>query len=175
MDIIQMSISDLKEYKRNARKNDKGVAKVAESIKQFGFLNPIVITKDNTIISGHTRLKAAKQLGLEYVPCIIQDMSEEDARLARIIDNKSHEYATWDVDKLHKELNAINLNFKNTFFVVGRDRTFFTENKVLCFGNCEIPITEDEYNRLKKVYDRYIAKNKTYIGFVLFLLGGDEE
>lgn len=174
MEIINKRIDEIKEYEGNARRNDAGVAKVAESIKEFGFLNPITIDANGVIISGHTRLKAAIQLGLEEVPCIVQDLSEEDAKLARIIDNKSHEYSTWDVGKLHKELGGINLDFKNTFFTPNRDRKFFTDNKFLIFGNNELPITEDEYNRLRAVYDAYIAENKTYLGFVLFLTGGKE-
>lgn len=175
MEIIYKPVGDLIEYEGNARKNDLGVAKVVESIKIFGFLNPIVIDANNVIIAGHTRLKAAKQLGLEEVPCIISDLSEEDAKLARIVDNKSHEYSTWDVGKLHQELNTIGLDFKNTFFTPSRDKRFFAENKVLIFGNTELPITEDEYNRLKAVYSAYIERNKTYLGFVSYLTGGGEE
>lgn len=175
MEIVYKRTDELIEYEGNARRNDAGVAKVAESIKEFGFLNPITIDANNVIISGHTRLKAAKQLGLEEVPCIVQDMSEEDAKLARIIDNKSHEYSTWDVGKLHKELDGIGTGFKTMFFTPNRDRKFFTENKFLIFGNNELPITEEEYARLKAVYDDYISRNKTYLGFVLFLTGGKEE
>ena len=175
MEVIYKPVGELIEYEGNARRNDAGVAKVAESIKEFGFLNPILIDPNNVIISGHTRLKAAKQLGLEEVPCIVSDLSEEDARLARVIDNKSHEYSTWDVGKLHQELNGIGLDFKTTFFTPNRDRQFFTQNKMMIFGNNELPITEDEYNRLKAVYDAYIAENKTYMGFVLYLTGGKDE
>lgn len=172
MEIINKRVDELIEYEGNARKNDAGVAKVAESIQQFGFLNPIIINANNIIISGHTRLKAAKQLGMECVPCIVQNLSEDEARLARIVDNKSHEYSTWDVGKLHQELNGIGLNYKTTFFTPNRDRKFFTENKMLIFGNTELPITENEYSRLKAVYDEYINRNKTYLGFVMFLTGG---
>lgn len=175
MEIVYRKVDELVEYEGNARRNDAGVAKVAESIREFGFLNPITIDANNVIISGHTRLKAAKQLELTEVPCIVQNLSDEDVKLARIIDNKSHEYSTWDVGKLHQELSGIGTNFKTTFFTPNRDRKFFTENKFLIFGNNELPITEDEYSRLKAVYDAYIEKNKTYLGFVLFLTGGKEE
>lgn len=175
MEIIYKRVDELIEYEKNARNNDNAVAKVAQSIKDFGFLNPITIDANNVIISGHTRIKAAKELGMESVPCIVQDMSEEDAKLARIVDNKSHEYSTWDVGKLHKELEGINLDFKTTFFRPNRDRKFYTENKMLIFGNNEIPITEDEYKELKALYDAYIAKNKTYLGFVMYLTGGEAE
>lgn len=173
--VIEKRVDELIEYEGNARRNDGGVAKVAESIWEFGFLNPITIDANNIIISGHTRLKAAKQLGLEKVPCIVQELSEEDAKLVRIIDNKSHEYSTWDVGKLHQELDSIGMDFKTKFFTPNRDRRFFKENKMLLFGNNELPISEEEYARLKAVYDDYIDKNKTYMGFVMFLTGGVEE
>ena len=175
MEVIQKPIDEIREYEGNARRNDAGVAKVAESIRNFGFLKPIVIDANNVIISGHTRLKAARQLGMETVPCIVQNLSEEDAKLARIVDNKSHEYSTWDVGKLHQELDGIHLDSKLTFFTPNRDRKFFTDNKLLIFGNNELHITDEEYARLKALYDEYIAKNKTYMGFVMFLTGGDVE
>lgn len=175
MEIVYKKIDEVKEYEENARRNDAGVAKVAESIKEFGFLNPITVDKNGVIISGHTRLKAAIQLGMEEVPCIVQDMSEEDAKLARIVDNKSHEYSTWDVGKLQQELSGIGMDFKTTFFTPNRDRKFYQENKVLVFGNNELPITEEEYSRLKAIYDAYIEKNKTYLGFVMYLVGGEAE
>lgn len=175
MEIIYKKIEELIEYEDNARRNDASVAKVAESIKEFGFLNPITIDANSVIISGHTRLKAAKLLGLTEVPCIVSELSEEDARLARIIDNKSHEYSTWDVGKLHKELSTIGTEFKTTFFTPNRDRKFYKENKFLIFGNNELPISEDEYSRLKVLYDAYIDKNKTYLGFVMYLTGGEQE
>lgn len=175
MEVINKQVDELVEYEGNARRNDAAVAKIADSIQEFGFLNPITIDKNNVIISGHTRLKAAKQLGMEEVPCIVLDMSEEDAKLARIVENKSHEYSTWDVGKLHQELDGIGMDFKTTFFTPNRDRKFFKENKMLIFGNNELPITEEEYARLKALYDSYIEENKTYMGFVMFLTGGEEE
>ena len=175
MEIIYKKVNELTEYEDNARKNDAGVAKVAESIKQFGFLNPIVIDTKGVIIAGHTRLKAAKLLEMEEVPCVISDLPEEEAKLARIVDNKSHEYSTWDVGKLHQELAGINLNVKTTFFTPNRDRKFYTDNKFLIFGNNELPITEEEYARLKALYDAYIERNKTYMGFVMYLTGGKDE
>jgi len=175
MEVIYKKIDELREYEGNARRNDAGVAKVAESIKQFGFLNPITIDANNVIISGHTRLKAAIQLGMEEVPCIVQNLSEEDAKLARIVDNKSHEYATWDTGKLFKELDSIGLDFKSNFFVTGLDKHYYTANKMLIFGDVQILLTENDFSRLKNVYDEYISTHKTYLGFVLFLTGGSTE
>ncbi|MBR1373484.1 hypothetical protein IJ556_03425 [bacterium] len=76
---------------------------------------------------------------------------------------------------MHQELNNINLDFKTTFFTPNRDRKFFKENKYLIFGNVQLLITKEEYDRIKAVYDTYINKNKSYIGFVMYLAGGKEE
>ena len=76
MQVINKRVDELVMYEGNARRNDAGVAKVADSIKQFGFLNPITIDANNVIISGHTRLKAAIQLGMEEVPCVVTDLSD---------------------------------------------------------------------------------------------------
>ena len=74
---------------------------VAESIKQYGFLVPLVISADHEIITGHTRFKAAKKLGLSSVPCVIADeLTEEQIKAFRLVDNKVGELAEWDVDLL---------------------------------------------------------------------------
>ena len=71
--IIEKLVDELTPYENNARINDNAVDVVANSIKEFGFKNPIIIDKDGVIVAGHTRLKAAKQLGIDKVPCIIAD------------------------------------------------------------------------------------------------------
>lgn len=105
MKIIELKTDSLKEYENNPRHNEAAVDKVAASIKEFGFKVPIVIDKDNVIIAGHTRLKAAKSLGLDTVPCIIaDDLTEEQVKAFRIADNKTSEFAEWDFAKLEEEL-----------------------------------------------------------------------
>lgn len=172
MDIIYKKIDELKEYADNPRDNEAAVPKVIESIQNFGFINPIAITSDNTIISGHTRLKAAKALGMEEVPCIVHNISENDARLARIIDNKSNEYATWDVFKLQAELDDMPKTDMTFFKSDFRDVKTRLESLTLSFGNIKIPVEEAEYTRLKTVFDEYIRKESTYLGFISFLLEG---
>lgn len=71
MKVFDLRLDLLNEYENNPRFNDEAVGKVAESIKEFGFKVPIIIDKSNTIIAGHTRYKAAKQLGLKKVPCML--------------------------------------------------------------------------------------------------------
>ena len=109
-------VTDLKMYEKNPRKNDKAVECVANSIKEFGFKNPCIIDKDNVLICGHTRVKAANQLGIKEVPCIIaDDLTEEQIKAFRLADNKVAELADWDFDLLESELNDI-LNIDMTDF-----------------------------------------------------------
>lgn len=117
MTIINKRVEDLKEYENNPRHNDNAVEAVANSIKEFGFKVPIVIDKHNVIIAGHTRLKAAKQLGLETVPCVVaDDLTEEQAIAFRLADNKTAELAEWDYEMLQKEIDTIDINMSNFGF-----------------------------------------------------------
>lgn len=108
MKIVEMKVADLIPYERNPRHNDEAVDYVAESIKQFGFNVPIVIDKDNTVVCGHTRLKAAKKLKIKTVPCVVKDdLTDEEIRAYRLADNRSAEKATWDIELLDMELAEI--------------------------------------------------------------------
>ena len=108
MQIIEKSIESIIPYDKNPRFNDEAVKYVAESIQQFGFKVPIIIDKDNVIIAGHTRLKAAKELGYETVPCVLaDDLTPEQVKAFRLADNKVAEYSEWDMDLLQSELMEI--------------------------------------------------------------------
>ncbi len=107
-EIVYKELGDLIPYERNPRKNEKAVEAVCESIRQFGFKNPIVIDTQNVIICGHTRALAAKVLGIKQVPCIVaDDLTEEQIKAFRLVDNKVGELASWDVDLLPLELADI--------------------------------------------------------------------
>ena len=117
LDIVMMKISNLHNYENNPRKNDKAVDAVANSIKSFGFKVPIIIDKNNVLVCGHTRVKAAKKLGIDEVPCIIaDDLTEEQIKAFRIADNKTAELADWDVDKLIDELKGIEIDMQQFGF-----------------------------------------------------------
>lgn len=108
MEIIQKNIDELIPYENNPRKNDSAVQPVANSIKEFGFKIPIIIDANNVIVCGHTRFRAAKQLRLKEIPCIIaDDLSEEQIKAFRLADNKVAEFAEWDQDVLMQELQGI--------------------------------------------------------------------
>ena len=106
--IVYKETKDLIPYANNPRLNDNAVDAVAASIKEFGFKVPIVVDRENVIINGHTRLKAAHKLGLKQVPCIVaDDLTPEQVKAFRLADNKTSELAEWDMDKLDIELGEI--------------------------------------------------------------------
>lgn len=111
MDVRNISVKDLIPYERNTKKHDKTqINNVAESIKQYGFVQPIVIDKDNVVVIGHCRLLAAKQLKMKEVPCVcVDDLTEEQVKALRIVDNKSNE-SEWDLDILPDELAELDLS-----------------------------------------------------------------
>jgi DNA modification methylase len=109
--IIYKQVAELRPYKNNPRKNDAAVEFVAKSIQEFGFKNPIILGKDDEIVCGHTRLKAALHLGLVEVPCIYAtDLTDEQIRAYRLADNKTAERALWDDDLLAVELGDLNID-----------------------------------------------------------------
>ena len=111
MRIIEKPIEEIHPYENNPRVNDRAVEKVAESIAQFGFKQPIVIDKDGVIVAGHTRLMAAKLLGMKKVPTIsAADMTPDQVAAYRIADNKTGELAGWDFEKLDEELGSIDMD-----------------------------------------------------------------
>lgn len=108
LEIKYININDIKPYKKNPRINDNAIPFVMESIKQFGFKNPIIIDKNNVIVCGHTRLRSAEKLGIKEIPCIYaDDLTEEQVKAFRLADNKVSEKAEWDFDLLNDELTDI--------------------------------------------------------------------
>lgn len=117
LNVVMMKTSDLIDYKNNPRKNDKAVEAVADSINSFGFKVPVIIDKNNVLICGHTRVKAAKKLGIEEIPVIIaDDLNEDQIKAFRIADNKTAELADWDMDKLAEELKLIEMDMEQFGF-----------------------------------------------------------
>lgn len=116
MEIINKKLDEIVPYENNPRKNDEAVEYVKKSIEEFGFKVPIVIDKDGVIITGHTRYKASKELGLEEVPCIVaSDLSEEQVKAFRLADNKVAEESEWDYKKLSKELEIVDKEMMDFF------------------------------------------------------------
>lgn len=147
MNIINIELKKIKQYEKNPRKNDEAVGPVAESIKEFGFKVPIIVDKDNVIVAGHTRYKAAKRLKLKEVPCIVaDDLTEEQIKAFRLADNKVGEIAEWDFDLLNMELESISFDMSSFGFNILNEE--------------EKEIEEDEYDLEEKLKNIEEPKSK---------------
>jgi site-specific DNA-methyltransferase (adenine-specific) len=111
MDIIMKSLGEITPYEKNAKKHDETqINNVAESIRQYGFVQPIVIDKEGVIVIGHCRALAAKKLGMDKVPCVcVDDLTPEQVDALRVVDNKTNE-SEWDLTILSDVLKDIDLS-----------------------------------------------------------------
>lgn len=111
MDVKMRPLNSIYPYAANAKRHDeRQIKNVAESIHQFGFVQPIVIDKDGTIVIGHCRALAAKKLGIEEVPCVsVDDLTADQVAALRLVDNKSNE-SEWNIDALTAELSRLDLS-----------------------------------------------------------------
>lgn len=108
LQVEYLDIDKLIPYENNPRVNENAIEKVADSIKEFGFKNPIIIDSDNVIVAGHTRMLSAKKLGLKEVPIIrVNDLTDNQIKAFRIADNKTTEFAEWDLELLEIELEGL--------------------------------------------------------------------
>lgn len=134
MKVQNISLTDIHPYARNPRKNDEAVKNVAASIREFGFLVPLVIDREHEIVAGHTRFKAAQSLGMKEVPCVIADeLTEDQIKAFRLADNKVGELAAWDMDLLPLELADIQMPMTDFGFEAISDEDF-SENFTLDDG-----------------------------------------
>lgn len=123
MKITELDINEIIPYANNPRNNAAAIDAVAASIREFGFKVPVVIDRNNILITGHTRLEAAKKLGLEKIPAIrAADLTEAQVKAYRLADNKVAEIATWDDSALAAELQALDdLDFDMSDFGFSED------------------------------------------------------
>jgi ParB/RepB/Spo0J family partition protein len=109
MKTAEVPITEIFPYENNPRRNEKAVDAVMNSIKQFGFKNPIIVDENMIIVSGHTRRLAALKLGLKTVPVVIaKDLTEEQIRAFRLADNRVASFSSWNEEKLKQEISEIN-------------------------------------------------------------------
>lgn len=169
MQIIQKKLADIVPYANNTKKHDETQIKnVAESIKKYGWVQPIVIDNDGTIVIGHCRALAAERLGIEEVPCVVvSDLTEEEINALRIVDNKTNE-SPWDFDLLSAELTEIDLSdFEFGFEFGGEDYSpdDFGEEFGLADGEkpeiCQMTFTL--HTRQKELIERAIQQVKENI------------
>lgn len=108
INLVYRDVSELKAYDYNPRDNEPAIESVANSIKTFGFIIPVVVDADDVLVAGHTRVEAAKRLGMSEVPTVsATHLSEEELVAFRIIDNKVAELAKWDFDLLAGEIQKL--------------------------------------------------------------------
>lgn len=111
VEIVYLPISEIHEYGNNPRDNEKAVDAVARSIKKFGVRSPAIVDKDNVLIAGHTRIKAAKQLGMTEFPCVrADDLTKNEAKAFRLADNRMQEDSQWDTEALAQEFAQLKNN-----------------------------------------------------------------
>ena len=134
MKIEDRPINEVFPYLSNPRRNEKAIAFVADSIRNFGFRQPIVVDSEGVIIAGHTRFEAAKELGLATVPVhVAEGLSEDDIKAYRIADNKTAEFAEWDESGLRSELERL----KATDYDLAK--TAFTPDELTALLYPELP------------------------------------
>ncbi|MAL44589.1 ParB/Srx family N-terminal domain-containing protein [Hyphomonas sp.] len=150
MQVEMRPINDLIPFEKNPRKNQK-VGKIAQSIKEYGFTQPIVVDEDDVVIIGHTRLMASKELGLKKVPVLKQKLTDEQTKALRIADNRLNEDSEWDYFLLGDELKEL-LNLKFDLELTGFEKTelenlldFNTENDDLQFN--DLVVEQDKYTK----------------------------
>lgn len=187
MKIIQMKLSELKEYENNPRLNDNAVDKVAESIKKFGFKVPIIVDENMEIIAGHTRKKAALKIGLEEVPVIVaDDLNDDQIKAFRLADNKVAEFSEWDFELMYKELNSLDIDMEVFGFeeelpdididdIFGEETETVKVNKLRWNGG-EIEINQNDNNTLTdKLTDYKSHERREEFTFVEYLLAGGDD
>ena len=174
MNVQEIKLKDIKPYEKNPRKNDDAVPYVAESIKQFGFKVPIVIDKNNIIVAGHTRYKAAKKLGFKSVPCIIaDDLTDEQIKAFHLADNKVSEKAEWDFDMLNTELDDI-IDFDMELF--GFEDALQDDAEETVEDEFEVVLPAEPKSKLGDIYqlgdNRLMCGDSTVLEDVEKLMGG---
>jgi len=173
MQVKMRPINELIPFEKNPRKNQK-VGKIAQSIKEYGFTQPIVVDEKDVVIIGHTRLMASKELGLKNVPVVTQKLNDEQIKALRIADNRLNEDSEWDYFLLGDELKEL-LDLQFDLELTGFEKTelenlldFDTENDDLEFN--DLVVEQDKYSKsivfswedLDK-YQEIMAKLNQYI------------
>lgn len=178
MNVQQVKIEKVKPYDKNPRKNKAAVDYVANSIKEFGFQQPIVVDKDMVVIAGHTRLKAAKKLKLKEVPVVIADnLTEEQVKAYRLADNKTAEKAEWDFDLLTDELLSLQeLDFDMEQF--GFDFDFSEDEEAVEDDNWEADVPEEPISKRGDIWvlgrHRLMCGDSTDAADVALLMDGNK-
>lgn len=170
LNIVYKPIKELKPYKKNAKKHSKEqVEQIANSIKEFGFTQPVIIDKHNSVVAGHGRILGAKKAGLKQVPTVcLEDLTEEQIKAYRLVDNKLNE-SEWDFSLLDEELGMLSEDIDMGLFgfdLVGEieqeevEKVEFEKRKL-----CKVIVEFENKKAAEKLYKKlssegYICKIK---------------
>ena len=156
MEITMRKVSELTPYEKNAKTHDKTqIENVAQSIKEMGWLQPLVIDKDGVVVVGHCRLLAAKKLGQKEVPCVIaDDLTDEQIRKYRVLDNKLNE-SPWDLNLLAEDIDGLDFSGYEVDFGIGEPATWFEQHDRWDDS------TDGESEDYKEFLDKFEAKKTT--------------
>lgn len=172
MEIKQMDIGSVVPYENNPRNNKDAVEATANSIKEFGWQQPIVVDKNNVIIVGHTRKLAADKLGLKTVPVVVADnLTDEQVKAYRLADNKTGELADWNLEMLTDELSGIgDLDMSDFGFDLSEDEDEAIDD------DYEVEVPEEPKSKLGQIYQlgrhRLMCGDSTDVEAVKTLMGG---
>lgn len=164
LNIVYKPIKELKPYKKNAKKHSKEqVEQIANSIKEFGFTQPVIVDKNNSVVAGHGRILGAKKAGLKQVPTVcLEDLTEEQIKAYRLVDNKLNE-SEWDYSLLDEELENLTEDIDMDLFGFDGDIDltgafeYETKDKIeKNFFVVSLAFPKDE----KEVIMKYLNKNK---------------
>ena len=159
--IVMKKFNEVKPYFRNPRRNDKTVEMLVKVIPQVGFNVPILIDKDGVIVKGHARYKAAFKLGMEEVPCVVTNASEDQIKLDRITDNKISELSEWLDEGLAHEIDMLDISFENILGDLNLKNDViesqFDETELEQVDFSEPDITPE---RKQQIYEEMLAKKE---------------
>lgn len=171
-----LKLSEIVPYENNARKNDKAVKDVAESIKQCGYIAPIIVDENNVILAGHTRYKALKKLGYKEITVRkISGLTEEQKRKYRLLDNKTNELADWDFGKLKDETDGLDFSEFDIDWGIEEDTETIS---VIEDAPIEIDNTREPITKLGDIYQlgehRLMCGDSTSKENLACLMGGQQ-
>lgn len=190
---VVKNTSELVPYARNSRlHSSEQITQIADSIKEFGFLNPVIVDGENGIIAGHGRVMAAQELGIEQLPCIeAAHLTEAQRRAYVIADNKLAMNSTWDESLLKielKELETIGYDIEGLGFdhmeldsildvgisidVDGAEGKTGSNLPKMKFGKAQVEMNADELEALMDLYNQHIDATGSSFGFVTRLING---
>lgn len=165
MKIRFFPIDELKTYDNNPRRiPEEAVKAVGNSIREFGFKVPVIIDNDNVIVAGHTRIMAARELGLKEIPCIVaDDLTREQIKAFRLADNKTSELSGWDFEKLDKELAELEMDMSMFGFEVPDFSESYMDDLIDTMDGTGTDIESDYFSITFTINKEYHEEFERYI------------